>query len=117
LSSNASDYIPFINSAKEIFAEKFSESDMNIPDQYNTEWILDSLKKYSFNIYIQHNQEMKPTIIILLTSKNRLARCINVDFMDSELNERFRSMVIIVDGCQDGQVLLMLILQSIRNKG
>jgi len=103
LNSSASDYIPFVNSAQEIFAEKFNGSDMSIPDQDNTEWILDNLKKRCSNIYKQQNQKINPTIIVLLTPKNRLARRINVDFIHSELSKRFPSIITIVDGCQDGQ--------------
>ena len=45
INSSASDYIPFVSSAREIFAEKFNGSDMSLPDQHNTEWILDNLKQ------------------------------------------------------------------------
>jgi hypothetical protein len=103
INSSASDYIPFVSSAREIFAEKFNGSDMSLPVQHNTEWILDNLKKRCSKIYNQQNNGIHPTIVILLTSKNRFGHRIDVDFIHSELTKRFSTIVTIVDGCQDGQ--------------
>lgn len=106
INSSASDYIPFVKSAREIFAEKFIGSHMTHPNQHNTEWISNDLKQHCSNIYEQHqhqNHENKPTIIILLTSKNRLGHRIEVDFIHSELCTQFPTVVTIVDACQDGQ--------------
>ncbi len=103
INSSTSDYIPFVSSAREIFAEKFNGSDMTSPDQHNTDWILENLKQRCANIYSQQNNRINPTIIILLTSKNRFGYRIDVDLIHSELSKRFPSIVTIVDGCQDGQ--------------
>jgi hypothetical protein len=103
INSSASDYIPFVSSAREIFAEKFIGSDMSSPDQHCTEWILNNLQQHCSNIYSQQNDGIKPTIIILLTSKNRFGHRIDVDRIQSELSMKFSSIVTIVDGCQDGQ--------------
>ncbi|CAF3462508.1 unnamed protein product [Rotaria sp. Silwood1] len=73
INSSLSDYIPFVSSAREIFAEKFIGSNMIYPHQHNTEWILDNLKQRY------------------------------VDFIHSELSKRFSTIVTIVDACQDGQ--------------
>jgi hypothetical protein len=100
INSSASDYIPFISSAREIFAEKFNGSDMSLPDQHNTEWILNNLKQRCSKIY---SEQSKPIIIIILTSKNRFGHRIDVDFIHTELTQRFPTIVTIVDGCQDGQ--------------
>ena len=104
INSSASDYIPFVSSAREIFAEKFIGSNMSSPDEHNTEWILNNLRQRCSDIYNQQNNEIKPTIIILLTSKNRFGHRIDVDCIHSELNMWFSTIVTIVDGCQDGQV-------------
>jgi len=103
INSSASDYIPFVSSAREIFAERFNGSDMNLPQQHNTEWILDNLKQRCLNIDRQQNNEIKPVIIILLTSKNRFGHRIDVDLIHSELTKRFSTVVTIVDACQDGR--------------
>ncbi|CAF3702049.1 unnamed protein product [Adineta steineri] len=105
INSSASDYIPFVNSAREIFAEKFNGSNMNLPNQHNTEWILKNLKQRCLNIYNQNNNNngIDPIIIILLTSKNRYGERIDVDSIHLELSQYFSTIVTIVDGCQDGQ--------------
>ncbi|CAM4739689.1 unnamed protein product [Rotaria magnacalcarata] len=103
INSSSSDYIPFVSSAREIFAKNFIGSNMKIPDQHNTEWILDNLKQQCSNIYAQKKNAIEPLIVILLTSKNRYGHRIDVDFIHSELSKRFSTITTIVDGCQDGQ--------------
>ncbi|CAF4694830.1 unnamed protein product [Rotaria sp. Silwood1] len=103
INSSLSDYIPFVSSAREIFAEKFIGSNMIYPHQHNTEWILDNLKQRCSNIYDQQKNESNPIILILLTSKTRFGHRIDVDFIHSELSKRFSTIVTIVDACQDGQ--------------
>lgn len=103
INSSSSDYIPFISSAREIFAEKFVGSHMTLPSQHNTTWILNELIERCSSIYNRPNNGTVPIIIILLTSKNRFGHRIDVDFIHSELTKRFDTVVTIVDGCQDGQ--------------
>ncbi|CAF3426644.1 unnamed protein product [Rotaria socialis] len=103
INSSSCDYIPFVSSAREIFAKKFIGSNMKIPDQHNTEWILDNLKQQCSNIYAQKKNAIEPLIVILLTSKNRYGHRIDVDLIHSELSKRFSSITTIVDGCQDAQ--------------
>lgn len=103
INSSSSDYIPFVNSAREIFAEKFIGSNMRFPHQHNTMWILNSLTQHCSNIYAQQKDKIKPIIIILLTSKNRFGHRIDVDFIHSDLSQHFPTIITMVDGCQDGK--------------
>jgi hypothetical protein len=103
INSSASDYIPFVSSAREIFAEKFVGSDMSSPDQHNIEWILANLKQRCSDIYCRENNGMKPIILIFLTSKNRFGCRIDVDLIHSQLSKQFPTIVTIIDGCQDGK--------------
>ena len=101
INSSASDYIPFVHSARGIFAERFIGSTMPSPEQHNTEWILrDLIKRCS---KIDDGDLVKPTIVILLTSKNRFGHRIDVDLIHRELTGRFRDVFTLVDACQDGQ--------------
>ena len=101
INSSASDYIPYVHAARGIFAERFIGSTMSSPEQHNTEWILKSLIERCANI--DPDELVKPTIVVLLTSKNRFGHRIDVDRIHRELTGRFPSAVTLVDACQDGQ--------------
>ncbi|UJR30281.1 hypothetical protein I4U23_017819 [Adineta vaga] len=105
INSSGSDYIPFVNSAREIFAEKFCGANMSSPDQHREEWILKNLKKRCLDIYRSDTNNVVQTIIILLTSKNRFGYRIDVDYIHLRLNAELSNhvkLITIVDGCQDG---------------
>ena len=103
INSSPLDYIPFVSAARTIFAEKFIGSDMRSPEQHNTGWILNNLRRHCRTINSQENNRKKPVIIILLTSKNRFGHRIDVDLIHSDLTKDFSNVVTIVDACQDGQ--------------
>ena len=103
INSSALDYIPFVSAAREIFAEKFVGSHMSSPEQHNTKWILHDLQERCHKINKQEDNRRAPTILILLTSKNRYGQRIDVDFIHCELTKEFSNVVTIVDACQDGQ--------------
>lgn len=101
INSSASDYIPFVHSARGIFAERFIGSTMLSPEQHNTQWILRDLIERCAKI--DDGGLVKPTIVILLTSKNRFGHRIDVDLIHRELTARFSGVFTLVDACQDGQ--------------
>lgn len=104
INSSSSDYIPFISSAREIFADKFIGSRMKLPSEHNTEWILNELRQHCLSISNRSKNDTNSlVIIILLTSKDRFGHRINIDLIHSTLTKEFSSVVTIVDGCQDGQ--------------
>ena len=76
------------------FAERSEE-------QHNIKWILRSLVERCSKI--EDGDLVKPTIVILLTSKNRFGDRIDVDLIHRELTERFRGVFTLVEACQDGQ--------------
>jgi hypothetical protein len=104
INSSGSDYIPFVNLARQIFSnDKFIGSSMTNPDDHNTEWILSKLIEQCKNICNQ-SKESNPLIIILLTSKNRFGARIDVDRIHQKLTEQFQNQIVtFVDACQDGQ--------------
>ena len=103
INSSLSDYIPYVNSAREIFANKFIGSDMQHPSEHNTEWIYRNLRKHCSRICREENNDKCPIIIILLTSKTRLGQRIDVDYIHCQITREFSTVITIVDGCQDGQ--------------
>ena len=68
----------------------------------NAFWMI-LIKERCSNICRRQDNEIKPSIIILLTSKNRFGHRIDVDFNHSELTQGFPTVVTIVDACQDGR--------------
>ncbi|CAF1616495.1 unnamed protein product [Adineta ricciae] len=101
VNSSYSDYIPFVNSAREIFETRFDGARMTSPDDHTTEWILKDLRQRCRNISRKNMNQIPATIVILLTSKNRFGCRIDVDHIHTELKREFPQIITLVDGCQD----------------
>lgn len=101
--SSASDYIPFVHLAREIFGERFIGSNMTDPSQHTS----DNIKQHCLSVceMIQKSNKtgIQPIIVILLTSKNRYGQKIDVDAIHTDLTRTYERVVTIVDGCQDSQ--------------